>query len=131
MYRFEGLYFRALEEKDLEPLRRMRNDPSTWTRLTDITFIDPEAQKKWYRGLHRDTHHRRYFAVGSARSRFLGIVRMDEIDLINRSARVGCDVVPAYRGRGLGTSIMKGVVRYCFDVMNLHRAWLAVLDSNK
>ncbi len=131
MFEFDGLHFRALEEADLEPLRRMRNDPSTWTRLSDVTFLDAEAQKNWFKTLHKTTHKQRYYAVGTKTQRFIGLVRMDELDLVNRSARIGCDVMPRFRGKGIGSRIMKGLVRYCFDTLNLHRVWLAVLENNK
>lgn len=130
MYKFDGLYFRALELSDLEPIRGMRNDPSTWCNLTDITFLTSEAQLGWFRSLHKSTHRHRYYAVCNRKESLVGLVRMDEIDLINRSARVGCDVFPKYRGKGIGSNIMRGVVRYCFDQLNLHRVWLAVLETN-
>ena len=130
MYKFGNLYIRALNESDLEPIRLMRNDPSTWTNLTDITFLDAEAQRSWFLSLHKDSK-RRYYAVCNGKHRLVGLVRMDEIDHVNRSARVGCDVLPKYRGKGIGSKIMTGVVSYGFKLLNLHRIWLAVLETNK
>lgn len=130
MYSFGDLYMRAIDESDLEPIRKMRNDPSTWTYLTDITLLDSNAQRDWFRSLHKSSKHR-YYAVANAKHRLVGLVRMDEIDLINRSARIGCDVIPRYRGHGIGSKIMGGLVRYCFNYLNLHRVWLAVLETNK
>ena len=130
MYVFNDLYMRSLEEKDLEPIRKMRNDPSTWTNLTDIAFLTSAAQLEWFRSLHKDCKHR-YYSVCNCKHKLVGIVRMDEIDPINRSARVGCDVFPKYRGQGIGSKIMAGLVQYCFNFHNLHRLWLAVLETNK
>ena len=133
MYKFNGLYFRAVEEKDLERLRLLRNAQETWANLTDITLLTEPAQLAWFESLNGDKT-RRYFSVcewrREAEHELVGVVRMDEIDLVNRSARVGCDVVYERRGKGIGTAIMTAVVKYCFEEMNLHRIWLAVLETN-
>ena len=56
---------------------------------------------------------------------------MDEVDHINRSIRVGADVVPALRGKGFGKAIYSAIKKYCFDYLNMHRVWLAVLEANE
>jgi diamine N-acetyltransferase len=139
MFLGEGIVCRPIEEGDLEKVRILRNDPSTWMQLTNIGHISSEDQRTWFVGLKGDPT-RQYFVVFQEKAdehypvhvegEFVGIIRMDEIDRINRSARVGADVVPAMRGQGYGTRIYQALLRYCFDLLGLHRVWLLVLDSN-
>jgi RimJ/RimL family protein N-acetyltransferase len=140
MFASNGIVFRPVEENDLEAIRTLRNDPSTWEQLTTIGHISAEAQMAWFSRLDGDPS-REYLAVftekqdehypGYFEGDFVGIIRMDEIDRINRSVRIGADVVPAMRGKGYGTRIYKALLKYCFDYMGIHRTWLLVLDTNE
>jgi len=130
MFRYGNLYFRAIEEKDLEKIRKMRNNPTTWMNLTDITLLNSVSQKQWYLSLAGQQSHRRYYTVCKGKDTFVGIIRMDEIDWVNRSIRVGCDVVPNLRGQGYGKLIIEMIKNYCFKYLNMHRLWLAVLEFN-
>lgn len=131
MFRYSNLYFRPIEERDLEKIRKMRNDPTTWMNLTDITLLDPVAQKEWYLSLPKQYSHRRYYTVCKGKNNFIGIIRMDEIDWVNRSIRVGCDVMINLRGRGYGKLIMEMIKKYCFEYLNMHRLWLCVVEFNQ
>jgi UDP-4-amino-4,6-dideoxy-N-acetyl-beta-L-altrosamine N-acetyltransferase len=130
MFKHESVTLRIIEESDLEPMRKLRNDPTTWVNLTDIEPIDSESQHRWFQSLagHPD---RLYFVACDDEHDFLGITRMDEIDRANRSIRVGCDIVPEMRGQGYGSKVFAAVPKYSFDYMNMHRVWLAVLDYNQ
>jgi diamine N-acetyltransferase len=130
MFQHGGITLRVVEEADLESIRALRNDPSTWVHLTDPHLITSEGQRRWFAGLAaRDD--RMYFVVSDAKHAFIGIVRMDEYHRLHRSIRVGADVLPALRGQGYGKKIYAAIKKYCFDVLNLHRVWLAVLDTNE
>jgi UDP-4-amino-4,6-dideoxy-N-acetyl-beta-L-altrosamine N-acetyltransferase len=131
MFRYGKLYFRPIEEKDLEKIRKMRNEPTTWMNLTDITLLDSNMQKEWFSSLAKQLNRCRYYVVCKGKDTFVGIIRMDEIDWVNRSIRVGCDVVPNLRGKGYGKLIMEMIKEYCFKYMNMHRLWLAVLEFNR
>jgi len=140
MFIHEGLIIRPVEEKDLEAIRMMRNEPSTWTQLTNISHVSPTDQSGWLLSLMCD-QTRAYFVVHDEacdtdrvahwEGDFIGFIRMDDIDRVNRSARVGADVHPGKRGRGYGTRIYKAILKYGFDYLNLHRLWLMVLDTNE
>ncbi len=130
MFWYSDIGFRVVEEKDLERIRVLRNNPSTWIHLTDISPISAESQKEWFLTVSRRTD-RGYFVVFDDTCEFIGIVRMDEIDRVNRSIRVGADVVPEMRGQGYGHKIYRALKKYCFDYLNMHRVWLAVLSSNE
>ena len=138
MYIYKDLGFRPLEKEDLEAVRELRNDPTTWTHLTSVGQISRAGQERWFEMLqHSDS--RAYFSVFEAKKDFpvlqygnmLGIIRMDEIDTSNRSVRVGCDVIPIMRGKGWGTMIMGAILDFVFRQWNMHRAWLCVKSDNQ
>jgi RimJ/RimL family protein N-acetyltransferase len=129
MYRDQGLTIRTIEDSDLEAMRALRNDPSTWMQLTDVSFLDAEGQRAWFQRI-RTAGDRKYYVVCDDEHPFIGIVRTDEIDQRNRSIRIGADIAPALRGKGYASRLYALLKRFCFDVLNMHRVWLAVLDTN-
>ncbi|MBZ5558461.1 MAG: GNAT family N-acetyltransferase [Acidobacteriia bacterium] len=130
MFVYGGLTIRTVEESDLDRIRLLRNDPSTWKMLTTIGFIDAASQRAWFERI-QTAQDRRYYVICDDDSDFIGIVRMDEIDPANRSIRIGADIVPGLRGRGYGTRIFTLLKKHCFDYLNMHRVWLAVLEGNE
>lgn len=129
--------FRPVEERDIEAIRRLRNDESTWMHLTDPSQITEAQQEGWFRSISLASDKRYYTAFKVKRDfpiiseeDFLGIVRCDQIDTHNRSIRVGCDIVPEQRRKGYGTQIYEGVLKYFFNAVGMHRIWLCVLDIN-
>jgi RimJ/RimL family protein N-acetyltransferase len=52
------------------------------------------------------------------------------IDLHNRSAHAGLSLRPAFRGRGLGTDVIRVLCRYGFAIRGLHRMQLETLADN-
>lgn len=137
MYWYNDIGFRPIERRDLENIRNLRNDPSTWIYLTDVTQITPSMQEKWFESIEKATN-KAYFAVFTQtkdfpiihEGNFIGIIRCDQMDHINRSIRVGADVAREKRGKGYGTKILKAVLEYFFEQANFHRIWLCVLEGN-
>ena len=137
-YREGDFYIRLIEKEDLERIRIHRNDYETWVNLTDTNLIYKEQQEVWYQKLIQD-RTKKYFMVyvwmndtefPLSIQESVGIIRIDEIDYINRSARVGCDIFKQYRNKGYGKGTMNLVVKYCFEFLNMHRLWLLVAEYN-
>ena len=133
MFWHKDIGFRPVEKKDIESIRQLRNEPSTWIFLTDVQQITPQQQEEWFHRIST-AKDRAYFSAFkevtdfpiSYEGDFLGIVRFDQMDNINRSVRVGCDVVPGERGKGYGTKVFEAILEFCFSDWNMHRLWLCV-----
>lgn len=124
-----GLHFRVPTKNDLDELLRLRNDESTWCHLTDPRILSRADQEAWLTKIGWSSG-KVYLVAYSDDYPIIGLVRMDEHDPINRSIRIGADVMPELRGKGLGTSIYNGVLKYLFGHLNVHRVWLCVLETN-
>jgi RimJ/RimL family protein N-acetyltransferase len=122
--------FRPVERQDLVKIRHLRNDPSTWVHLTDPRPLTEADQEAWIGGIGARTG-KFYFVASDDKRPFIGLVRMDEFDPLNRSIRVGADVVPELRNKGYGILIYRTIKKYCFDHLNVHRVWLEVLATNE
>ncbi len=126
----DPLLIRILEKGHLEKLRRLRNDPKTNEHLTSILPVNEHIQEEWFRKLCLDDS-RMYFAIEDAKGRFLGMIRCDEWDRINRSIRIGMDIAPEQRRKGIATEAYRLFIQYLFEELGLHRIWLLVIGFNK
>jgi UDP-4-amino-4,6-dideoxy-N-acetyl-beta-L-altrosamine N-acetyltransferase len=129
MFEYKGVAIRPIEETDLDKMAQMRADSRIWMMLGDVSMITQKSQREWFNALQGDPR-RRYFVLGSGEVDFIGIVRMDEIDWVNRSIRIGGDILPDYHNQGYGTKMFELLKKYCFDYLNLRRLWLLVLETN-
>ncbi len=48
----------------------------------------------------------------------------------NRAAHLGISLLPAYRGRGFGTDVVRVLCEYGFAVRGLHRLQIETLSDN-
>jgi len=122
--------FRPVEKGDLDQIRALRNENSTWIHLTDPRPLSEADQTAWLSSLTLRSG-KFYFVVSGEDLPFIGLVRMDEYDQIHRSIRVGADVSPDLRGKGYGIAIYEAIKLYCFKTLGVHRIWLEVLETNQ
>ena len=137
MYWGKDVGFRVVEKSDLEVLRKIRNDPTTWMFLTDTTPINEAMQERWFQkiSLSPDAAYYSIFRVGAEfpaqyETGVIGIIRTDCFDPINRSIRIGADIAVSERGKGYGTKIYALLLDWLFLQRNMHRVHLAVLETN-
>jgi RimJ/RimL family protein N-acetyltransferase len=126
----EKVGFRPIEEGDLETLRALRNDMTTLLQLGSVDMVSGEQQAEWWRGLSRNRTDSRYTIVEAETGAVIGMVRVQNIDLVNAHCEIGLDIVPAYRGRGFGTAGYEMILEYLFDHRNMHMVYLRVADFN-
>jgi len=138
MYRLGDVGFRPIEQEDLEQLRTIRNDPTTWMYLTSVGMINRAGQQEWFESLMK-SKERAYFACFEmekiypviAQKDLLGFIRTDLMDGINRHVRVGMDVAPEKRGQGWGTKLYHALLRFCFAEWNMNKVYLFVLEDSE
>jgi RimJ/RimL family protein N-acetyltransferase len=136
---YEDIGIRPIQEGDLEAVRRIRNDETTFRNLTDARMITPAMQRAWFDAIGT-AKDRAYFVVVKVErdgvhpimteGAVVGMVRTTEIDTANRSVCVGADVAPEWRGKGYGTKIYRAFLRYLFRTLGFNRAWLLVIETN-
>lgn len=129
MFAHNNIMLRPIEVQDLEFLRVMHNDWSTLQNLTDSRMINEIQQDAWFESMCLSKTSLRLAALSEEHG-LIGCVRIDHIDPINRSAQVGGDIASDFRGIGLGSAMFSACLKYVFDVLNVRRAYLSVLETN-
>ena len=103
MYVYQDIAFRVIEKDDLEILRKLHNNPSTWMNLLNIDFIDEEDQIEWWKNLHKkknDQHYVICFAEKTEEN--IGRLRIKNINWLHKNCEMDLDNLPEYRGKGFG-----------------------------
>ena len=134
---FEGQLVRLLPpdpEKDPEVESAWTHD-AEYLRLIDTAPARPLSApqvKKKYEALEKAENKEFYFAVRLlADDRLIGFARLYWIDLLHGAAMLNQGLgQPADRGHGYGSDVLRLLLNYAFDELNLHRVAVRTASYN-
>ena len=122
------LEYAPLSYQDLEWARQLHNDPEVLGMLNDPTVVSPEQQISWYNSL---TQNKTSFRViVKTDNKNIGLIRLDSLDIHNKSICIGLDIHKEFRGLGYSKIIYKYIMDQLFLEKDLHRIWLHVAEYN-
>jgi RimJ/RimL family protein N-acetyltransferase len=122
--------------------RHATDVPILHAELYDDVATRSRADGRAWRPIPPDSSASPYHADGASDDAALfSVVEIDSQDLAgeallwgidahNRSAHLGISLRPAFRGRGLGTDVVKVLCHYGFAVRGLHRLQIETLSDN-
>jgi RimJ/RimL family protein N-acetyltransferase len=125
------------ERSDFARLIEWIPDEASLLQWAGTGFSFPLDEKQLETYLHSaqgESANRRIFkAVLAEEARVIGHIELTAIDRQHHTGRVARVLVgePSLRRRGLGTQMVRGVVRSGFDELGLHRIELLVFDFNQ
>jgi RimJ/RimL family protein N-acetyltransferase len=123
--------FRPIDESDLEALRLLHNDMTTLLQLGTLELVSQVEQVEWWRGLGKNRTTRFFTLVAVPSGEVIGMLRVQHIDTVNGHCEIGLDILPAHRGRGLGTASYEMVLEFLFQHYNMHMVYLRVAEFNE
>lgn len=131
MYKFKDIAFRPTEKQDLEMLKELHNDFSTFSNLASIDLASSRDQEKWWDSLSNHRNDKRYVIVKADQQDFVvGRLRIQNIDRQNQNCEVGLDIMPELRGQGYGRRSYEMLLEFLFLHYNMHMVYLRVVDFN-
>jgi RimJ/RimL family protein N-acetyltransferase len=129
--RLTGL--RALQDSDITVFEtELLPDVETRVRATGRPWLPvaPGAPDSPYRQALDPQTVVRFSVVELASGDLAGEAVVSGIDLHNRHAEIGLVLRPAFRGRHLGTDVVRVLCHYGFAVRGLHRLVISTLADN-
>jgi RimJ/RimL family protein N-acetyltransferase len=125
---------RQVEREDLSFLMELRNHPETKRFLGHAIDLTIKMQEEWFLSLRNNKNKAYYiFEKSSANSIqwiSIGMVRTHDIDNSNKHMGVGGDILFEYRGHGYAIIMYELIFKLAFEISNLHRLWLSVIEYN-
>jgi RimJ/RimL family protein N-acetyltransferase len=131
--RGEKVELRARREEDVTVLHaELYDDVATRSRADSRPWrpLPPDSAASPYRIAEPSTEAACFSVVEAAGSELAGEALLWGIDTHNRMAHVGISLRPSFRGRGLGTDVLRVLCRYGFGIRGLHRLQLETLADN-
>lgn len=124
-----NLTYSPLTRGNLEWARQLHNDPEVLSMLNDPTEVDFAHQLLWFEKLiHSSTSQR---IVVKDNENLIGLIRIDQLDLINKSVCIGLDISKEFRGQGYAKHIYTDMFHLFFNEQKLNRIWLLTAEFNK
>ena len=136
MLRGELIGLRAQQDSDVEIFEaELLNDVETRVRSDSRPWrpVAPGSADSPYRGPGpRDGHGEavQFSAVELVTGELVGNALLWGIDPHNRNAHIGISLRPAFRGKHLGTDVVRLLCRYGFAIRGLHRLQVDTLADN-
>lgn len=126
--RDDKVLLRAIEEDDAAVLMDLINDPEVENAVYGWSYpVSLASQKKWIANLSNDSTVR-YAIVFDEKT--VGVAIISSIDMKNRTGNMNIKLVKAARGKGVATRVVKLMIQYCFDELNLHCLTANVIERN-
>ena len=124
------LTIKLISKEDLEEARLLHNEPSVLSNLQNPNEVTVEMQLKWFKSLNNSQTSFRYICRSKETSGLVGVFRVDNLDLNNRSVMIGVDVSEKFRRQGFATEIYSFFIDYFFIKVKLNRIHFNTLESN-
>ncbi len=133
MLRGEKILLRARQESDIAILQaELYDDVATHSRADTRPWrpVSPASSASPYAITDPSDTASMFSVVEVASDELAGEAVLWGIDLHNRLAHIGLSLRPAFRGRGLGSDVVRVLCRYGFAVRGLHRIQIETLTDN-
>ena len=131
MYIYNDIAFRPINREDLEILRKLHNDQTTFLNLLNIDLVDEIGQIKWWESLHKKDNDKRYVIMKAENPKqIIGRLRIQNINHLHRNCEVGLDILPELRGKGYGIKSYRMLLEFLFKHYNMNMVYLKVAEFN-
>ena len=127
-----GIYLRPMTYEDTDRIVSWRNSDAVRKNFIYQELFTRESQENWIQTKVETGDVVQMIICESGTDKPLGSVYIRDIDRKHKKAEYGIFIgEPAARGRGLGTSAAKLMLRYCFEEEGLNRVYLRALADNE
>jgi RimJ/RimL family protein N-acetyltransferase len=134
MLRGEKVLLRARQDDDVPVLEaELHGDVAGWSRADSRPWrpLPPGSEDSPYRVASWKSDPAMFSVVELASDELAGDALLWGVDQHNRSAHLGLALRPSFRGRGLGTDIVRVLCRYGFETRGLQRLQVDTLADNE
>jgi RimJ/RimL family protein N-acetyltransferase len=134
MFMLEGrrVRLRALDRADAERAHRWINDGQVREFLYGVRYpVSMEDEERWLEGSTSSSFGRVVLAIETREGVHIGNVELRGVSAEDRRGELGILIGEKdYWGKGYGTDAIVTLLRFAFEVMNLHRVWLTTGQDN-
>ncbi len=131
---------RMVDSEDLGFVNKLRLSAHVQDNVGSHLFTNDILQRNWLENVSKSTKDKYLIFETKIISNQLakkeeiwqkiGLIRLNEIDFINRSVCVGGDIGLEFIGKGHSKIMYQIIFKICFEIWGMNRIWLSALESN-
>ncbi len=131
------IYLRALEPDDVEILYRWENDQSIWHLSNMLTPLSRFTLEQYVIGSGQDLYSTRQVRMMIELTdpvngvSTIGSVDLFEFEPAHQRAGVGILILEQFRGQGYASEALELLIRYSFEVLQLHQLFSNISPENR
>lgn len=129
---FEGqlVKLRALEEEDLEVLKKWRNSDHIRKTVREFRLLNMINQKKWFESIHSIFPPKEImFGILDKKNKLIGVTGLTYIDWKNRHAEISVYMhCKNWQKTKQATEVINLITNYGFGELNMHRLWVEIFS---
>lgn len=130
----ERIRLRAIERDDLPRYVMWFNDPDVRRGISLYRPLSQIEEERWYEQMLERSPAERSLAIDAREGDewvHIGSCGLFNVDRRSQHAEIGIVIGDkAYWDKGLGTDVMRTMLRHGFETLNLHRIYLRVFETN-
>lgn len=130
MYRLEKVTLAPFSWEQAQVYLDWVNQEETAHWLTRSLPVSPVEHQRWYEGLMQRQDAVVFSILENESGEYLGNVWLWSVHSVHRSAELRILMSPQAKGKGYGTEACRGLLRFAFQDLNLHKVYLYVLKHN-
>ena len=132
----ERIRLRAVEPRDVDFIYQMENDPTTWQVGNTIVPYSRFQIEQYVLASDHDLYAERQLrlmieSLEPAGSRkVIGAIDLYDFDPHHQRAGIGILVINEEQKKGYATEALGLMIRYCFEVLNMHQLYCSIFPEN-
>ncbi len=131
----EKVQLRAVEKTDLDDIMKYWNTFESRVGLGTVIPMSSMMEEDWIKSTHERAKNQTAFTFvveHKETKELIGTCGIEDMNWIAKSGIVGIGIHnPANHNKGYGTDAMRCLLRFGFDVLNLNRIELWVMEYNE
>lgn len=131
MYKLEKVTLAPFTWEQAQVYLGWVNQEETAHWLTRSLPVSPVEHQRWYESLMQRQDAVVFSVLDHEGGEYLGNVWLWGVHTVHRSAELRIVMDPQAKGKGYGTEACRGLLRFAFQDLNLHKVYLYVLHHNK
>lgn len=128
----KNVVLRPMRREDAEEIVRWRNAPDVHAQMFAADPPTMEGHMQWFDSLQKRDDKVEFVIVENSSGRPIGTIGLSNIDRVNHRAEYGILIGEAdARGKGLAREASQLILKYAFEMLQLHRVFLYVFRENE
>lgn len=126
----KAVKLRALEEDDLQTIKKWRNLEHVRKTTREYRLLDTIHQQNWFNSIHINYPPCEImFAVLNKKNKLIGVCGLTYIDWKNRHSEISIYLSSTnWQRRKEARDTINLLMEYGFDELNLHRLWVEIFS---